>query len=512
MGKTVACAFLILALAGYWVFSALIFPPKLRARVCRALSGSTGLSLLCRGAHRLSPTAFELRGADVRVSGETVLAAPVVRFETGRDFSPPYAFTCVDAEVRLNLGRDWTRAGALQWKRTRIRLRRSHFGLVNLPGLGGTRLDFPGVEGVLVVSEAAGGASPWSGKGTFGPYGARFALSGAGFRVENVKLDTVGRTPLPALAALLGLDPPLPLPLLVDGEAEVQLTYRPDRSWPLRLGCSLIRARPGTGKAFEASGHISLGFESAGQTGPRYRGNFHLRELRLREFLFERVTGTVEGKGLDVTLDNLRGWVCNGRFEGNLRFSAAEDGSLALRFKLTDGDAAAFPAQVIGSPLPFRGNLGLSFRLEAAPVFGETDPVFFGSGRLLWTGAELGLLPFISGIERYVVLSRGLSFDRVRADFRVTNEGIVIHDGEAQSALFRLTVARPSAVRFDRTVDLEFLVERSEREERKFPVFTKLSRTMKEMFLKPFEDHLRLRIRVQGPLDGPTYSLPPPRD
>jgi hypothetical protein len=247
--------------------------------------------------------------------------------------------------------------------------------------------------------------------------------------------------------------------------------------------------------------------ETCGPDGVSFGGNFFLEGLSWGLLDFSRVSGVIEGRAGKVNLHSVSGVFLGGRARGSVAADLANEGSVTLEMTLKDGDAAEIPAMLHGSDMPLSGRIALRISAEFGGLAGPRPASVRGQGSLEWSDAVLGYLPVIGGLDRFVAFQRGIVFRSLRTDFNFGSEGILFRNGSAAGPLFDLELARPGAVRFDRKTDLEFLVKRGHREERKFPVFTKLTNTMKKMFVAPFEDMLTLGIRVSGDYLDPQFDL-----
>jgi hypothetical protein len=190
-----------------------------------------------------------------------------------------------------------------------------------------------------------------------------------------------------------------------------------------------------------------------------------------------------------------------------MRLTPKDRGTLGFEIRVPEGDASRIPSRWLGTSFPIRGTASIDLHADVERLFDPKGRDIRGGGSLELVDSELALMPMIGGLDRYMMLSPQTVFDRVSTGFNFTDEGIILREGVAEGDFLRLEIARPSSIRYDRTLDMEILVKRSEGEETHFPVFTKLTETMKEMFLKPFKNVLTLRIQVKGNLDRPEFSL-----
>jgi hypothetical protein len=504
----------ILLLAGYWVTAAWVVPSRLAEVVTDRLRIATGLTPCFSRAFRLSSDTVELRSLVLTDSrGNEVLRAPALLLSAEPGFEPPYRFSWSHGEVRADL-QSLARSQdeeASAWSETSLRFHQTRLWLMHPPGLPGVGLSLEGLDGELVLSADR----TWKGQGTFGPKGeGRFEVKGTDRGIDVAEFDLRTWTDVHDIGAMVVQDKPLPFLLARSGFARITLAYTPaDHKEPLRIQCSFRDLAPGPWERVTATGDFSLALGTGGVEGPSTRGHFFFEKLDVRGFLFERLSGILNGLGPSLRFENLRGRLFDGPLRGSGRASLSGPGTAEVSFGLKNGNAQALPYDWLGSPCPFSGQVNLTLQIEGEDILSQEPTRYFGSGQVELIEAGLAPIPLVGGLNQFVLLSQQFAFDSLQADFSLTQDGILLRKGIAKSRFFNIVLARPGAIRFSREIDLELLVRRAHREERRFPVFTRLSTAMKDMFLQPLKGMLTLRLHVYGSLSQPLYKLlPPPRD
>ncbi len=492
-----------LALCAWWTLEAVVAPAMLREALLRGLSEKLGGSASAASVFRT--------GGDSAVAGGFRISSPGVSFESpilaissAPGLEPPYAIVCTNCVLEADFSDFTHTAGSGPGLAgSSIEIRNGSVLLMNHPSLPVPAIRLANVNGRL---ESAGAGNAWTASGTFGPDSkGGFEVRGSGAALEVAEISFQEFADVRAILGIaspscpsLGISPP------VSGQARIAATLTPGR--PAAVMCSFRDLRSPFAKGASASGYFSVAIEKGGPGGFSAGGNFFLDRFSYDCLEFARVTGVIDSKEGGIMLKNVSGMLLGGRVQGSVRAWPA-DGKADVNLDLRDADASDLPHLLLGSGLPLSGRLSVTL---SAGIRGITEPgrsEVRGSGSFSWKDAALGYLPLVGGLDAYVAFQRHLAFDTVAADFNLLEEGILLKSGKAEGPLFMLELSKPGAVRFDGKVDIEMVLKRGRTEERRFPVFTKLSETMKKMVLEPFEGVLAVGVRVSGNYLNPQFEI-----
>ncbi len=494
-----------LPLLAWWAFFAVLEPSATRKAVLSSLSCRLGLEVKAASVLRTGGRSAEARGLSLRNRGAEIFSSESVSIESGPDFGPPYRICCAGCALDLDLasplpfaaeGASFVPGGlSLEFSRGSLAFR-------NHPALPGLGLRIQEISGSL----ALGPDAEWRASGAFGAGAAgSFQASGKGaacgfLEIEFREWTVADRILASASPSIGGAAVSAPL------RGEARGSIRVSGAGPATVMCSFRGLGSPLLEGVSGSGYASVAAERRPE-GVSFGGNFFLDRLDWGCMRFSLVSGVVEGGPDRISLRSMSGKFMGGRARGGVSAFLGGEGSASLSFSLEDGDASETPNAFLGSEMPLKGRISLNLDADFDRISGPGSPGVRGTGSFEWTGAVLGYLPLVSGLDRFVSFPRQIVFKTVKALFSLGPEGILLRNGSASGPLFDLELARPGAVRFDRKTDLEILVKRGHQEERKFPVFTKLSETMKKMFIAPFKDVLTLGIRISGDYLDPDFEL-----